>query len=111
MNVFLDHRPALSWSLILVDIDAFIFQCPKEPFGSHIVKTLALAIHGDPNTGIIKKLYIVRVSEVTTLIAIDYIRLLLGQSTLQAAEYKGFIQGVRQLIIDDTTAIPVNDDK
>jgi len=103
-----DHLP---WCCVFLDIKVIIFQAPEEAFGSDIVKSLALAVHGHPHLAAVQKIQIGLAGKVAALVGIDDLGFAVAQGPAQTAQHELLLQAVADLIIHDFSRIPVENDK
>ena len=54
-----------------MDVDQIVFQCSEETLSPDIIQCLAFSIHRDLYIGFFKQVDVVRISKMTTLVAID----------------------------------------
>ena len=110
-HVAVDTLPHGSRIGILVEVDQFIFEGAEEPFDKNVVQGTSFAVHRYLNAMMLEQIHVILVCKVTALIGIDDFWLGLGKGSLQAIQYKTFLQGTGKLIVDHITTEDVDDDK
>jgi hypothetical protein len=85
-HVFVQHASQFSGRLVFVDVNAIIFQSAEKSLRPGIVQALSLAIHGYLDAAFFNQLDVVQVGEVTSLVAVDDLRLPKGKSAFQAVQ-------------------------
>ena len=110
-HVFVDALVQLPGGVVLVDIDVIVLDGPEESLGPDIVQRLTSAIHRNPDVVLFKQADVIRIGEVTALIAVHDLRYAVAESTFQAGHDEAFFQCARQLVIHDAAAVPVDDDE
>ena len=85
-HVGVQHGSQFSRRTDFVDVDPFILQSAEESLSSGIVQALTLAVHADPDFMFLQQGNIVRVGEMSALIAVDDFRLSARQGTLKAID-------------------------
>ena len=110
-HVCINSLAQVLWRIVLVDINVIVFQCPEEAFGPDIIQSLSSAIHRDPDFVAFKELNVIWICEMATLVTVDNFRFSLAQSSFQTGHHKSLFQRARQLIVNNASAVPINDHK
>ena len=94
---------------VFFDINVVVFEAAEEPFGTNVIESPTLAIHGDLNLAGIQQIQIRLIREVAALIGVNDLRSPVTQRPPHATQDKFFLQAVADLIVDYLPTVPVND--
>ena len=94
-----------------IGINVLDLQISKPALDDDIVHPPAFAVHALLDLAAFQMVHILRASELASLIAVDDLRIMAAQCSFQAGHYKGLFQGAGKFKIDDSPAVPVDDDK
>ena len=108
-HVFPENGSQLSGRLDLIEVDPIVLQRSEKSLRPGIVQALPLPIHADPDAERLHQLTVVRIGEMSSLVAVDDLRRVPRQRSFQAHQHEGFVQGARQLEIHHIPAVPVQD--
>ncbi len=96
---------------ILVEVDQFIFKGSEKAFDKNVVQGTTFAVHRYLDAMMFEQIHVILVCKVAALIGIDDFWFGLGKGSLQAIQYKTFLQGTGKLIVDHITTEDIDDDK
>ena len=89
--VIVEGDPELSGAIKFIDVNAIIFDCPENPFCSHVVQGLSLPIHRDFNPVCPKQAQIVWVCEMGSLVTVHDLWPPSPKGALQAGHDKALL--------------------
>lgn len=111
IDVFADGFAQPTRAFEFIYVNQIVFQRPEKTLCTDIIKRLAFAIHGSFHLILVKQAKIFGVGEMAALIAVDDLRIMAAQCSFQTVHYEGLFQGTGKLKIDDSPAVPVDDDE
>ena len=93
-----------------VQVDAFVFQRPPEPFDHPVVDPAAAAVHRDLHLGVAQHVGEAGAGELRALVGAEYLRWAVsGQRLFQCFDAETGIHRVRQPPVHQLPAVPVHD--
>jgi len=111
VDIFADGFPQFARAFEFIYVNQIVFQRPEKTLCADIIKSLTFAVHRSFHFVLVKQAEIFWICKVAALIAVDDLRIVAAQCSFQTGHYKSLFQGAGKLKIDDSPAVPVNDDK
>ena len=108
-DVPLHPAPYFPRAVVFMDVNLVVLQAAPEALNHNVIGCAALAVHADPNFVLLQQIDILRTGKMTTLVAVDNLRLTASQRSSHRLQYKADFQRLIKLPIHDEARIPVHD--
>ena len=108
MYEFPDGFPRLPWCRVFFCVHLLVFERSPEPFNVYVIHSPILAVHANPDVGVLQYAGVLWAREVTALVAVPDFRRRLAQGRLRGFYHKIHLQCLVQFPADNIAGVPVN---